>query len=57
MGKTLKIFRIESPDGEIHFVVEEPETREDYECLTDVCEIKKVSKEEATKPLLLLREE
>jgi len=55
--KILKILRIDSPDGETHFVVEEPETREDCECLADVREIKKISKDKASEPLLLFREE
>ena len=57
MVKILKILRIDSPDGETHFVVEEPETREDCECLADVREIKKISKDKASEPLLLFREE
>jgi hypothetical protein len=55
--KSLKVHRVDSPDGEIHLVIEETRAFEDSECFTDVAEIKKVSMEETSKPLLLLREE
>jgi hypothetical protein len=55
--KRLKVYRVDSPDGEIHLVLEEPQTSENCECFTDVAEIKKVSKTEAAKPLILFREE
>ena len=55
--KRLKVCRVDSSDGEIHLVIEETQTSEHYECLADVAEIKKVSKKEAAKPLVLLREE
>jgi hypothetical protein len=55
--KRIKMSRVDSPDGEIHFVLEEPQTFEECECITDVREIKEISKKEATKPLILFREE
>ena len=55
--KSLKVHRVDSPDGEIHLVIEETRAFEDSECFADVAGIKKVSREEASKPLLLLREE
>jgi hypothetical protein len=55
--KKLEVFRIDSLDGEIHLVLEEPQTSENCECFTDVAEIKKISKKEAAKPLVLFREE
>jgi hypothetical protein len=55
--KRLKIYRVDSPNGEIHLVIEETETSEHSECFTDVAEIKKVSRKEASKPLVLFREE
>ena len=55
--KRLKVHRVDSPDGEIHRVIEETRAFEDSECFVDVTEIKKVSREEASKPLVLLRKE
>ena len=55
--KSLKVHRVDSPDGEIHLVIEETRAFEDSECLADVAEIKKISREEASKPLVLLRKE
>jgi hypothetical protein len=55
--KRLKVHRVDSPDGEIHLVIEEIRAFEDSECFADVAEIKKVSREEASKPLVLLRKE
>jgi hypothetical protein len=55
--KRLKVHRVDSPDGEIHLVIEETRAFEDSECFADVAEIKKVSREEASKPLVLLRKE
>jgi len=57
MVKRMKVSRVDSPDGEIHFVLEEPQTFEECECITDVREIKEISKKETTKPLILFREE
>jgi len=55
--KRLRVYRVDSPDGEIHLVIEENQVCENSECFTDVAEIKKVSRKEADKPLVLLREE
>jgi len=58
--KCCKVHRVDSPNGEIHLVIDENSVSENSkcsECFTDVDEIKKVSKKEASKPLVLLREE
>jgi hypothetical protein len=55
--KSLKVHRVDSPDGEIHIIIEETLSFEDSECFADVAEIKKVTRKEAAKPLVLFREE
>ena len=55
--KRCRVYRVDSPDGEIHLVIEENKDSEKSECFTDIAEIKKASKNEAVKPLILLREE
>jgi hypothetical protein len=55
--KSLKVHRVDSPDGEIHLFIEETLAFEDSECFADVAEIKKVAREEAPKPLVLLRKD
>ena len=55
--KKLRVYRVDSPDGEIHFVIEETQASEHSECFTNVAEIKKISRTEAAKPLDLVREE
>jgi len=57
--KRLRACRVDSPDGEIHFVLEEPRASEYSECFkdSDVAEIKNISRKEAAKPLVLFREE
>jgi hypothetical protein len=55
--KRLSVYRVDSPDGEIHLVLEETEVAENCECFTNMVEIKKISKKEAAKPLDLVREE
>ena len=55
--KSLKVHRVDSPDGEIHLIIEETLSFEDSECFADVAEIKRISRREAVKPLLLFREE
>jgi hypothetical protein len=55
--KRLRVHRVDSPDGEIHLVIEENQVSENSECFTEVAEIKKASRKEAEKPLALLREE
>jgi hypothetical protein len=55
--KRLKVYRVDSPNGEIHLVIEETEVSENCECFTDMAEIKQVSRKDASKPLVLFREE
>ena len=57
--KRLRAHRVDSLDGEIHFVLEENQASEHSECFKDydATEIKKISKKEANKPLVLLRKE
>jgi hypothetical protein len=57
--KRLRACRVDSPDGEIHFVLEETQPSEHSERFkdSDAAEIKKISRKEATKPLVLFREE
>ena len=55
--KRLRVHRVDSADGEMHLVIEENHGSENCECLVDVVEIKKISRKEADKPLVLLREE
>jgi hypothetical protein len=55
--RRLKVFRVDSPGGEMHFVIEVTEVSENSECFVDITEIKKVAKKEAAKPLVLVREE
>ena len=46
-----KVVRVDSPDGEIHYVLQE--SLKDSEMV----EIKRISRKEAAKPLILFREE
>jgi hypothetical protein len=55
--RRLEVFRVDSPDSEIHFIIKEVHAVENSECLVDIAEIKKVAKKEASKPLILFREE
>jgi len=57
--KRLRACRVDSPNGEIHFVLEETQASEYSECFkdSDAVEIKKISRKEATKPLVLFRKE
>jgi hypothetical protein len=55
--KRLRVYRVDSPDGEIHLVIEETQGSGNSECFADVVEIKKISRKEAAKPLVLLRAE
>ncbi len=55
--KSCRVYRVDSPDGEIHLVIEETHASEPSECFVDVIKIKKISRKEAAKPLVLLREE
>ena len=57
--KKLRVCRVDTCNGEIHFIVEEnmnAECSEHFED-SDLDEIKIVSKREADKPLVLLRNE
>jgi len=57
--RRLRARRVDSLDGEIHFVLEEPQASEHSERFKDydADEIKKLSRKEAAKPLVLFREE
>jgi hypothetical protein len=55
--KSFKVHRVDSSDGEIHLIIEETRAIENSECFADMAEIKKVSREEASKPLVLFRKE
>ena len=57
--RRLRARKVDSANGEIHFILEEPQVCEYTERFKDydVIEIKKVTRKEATKPLVLLREE
>jgi hypothetical protein len=57
--KKLMVSRFDSSDGEIHFIMEEflqIELSESFKD-SDVAELKRISRKEAAKPLLLFREE
>ena len=57
--RRLRARKVDSANGEVHFILEEPQASEHSEHFEDydVGEIKKVSIKEAAKPLVLLREE
>ena len=57
--RRLRAYNVDSPNGEIHFVLEETQASEHSKCFKyyDEAEIKKISRKEATKPLVLFREE
>lgn len=55
--KKLAVYKVDSPDGEIHLVLEETRVSENFECFSDVVEIKKILRKEAAKPLVLFRAE
>jgi len=57
--RRLRARRVDSFDGEIHFVLGEPQASEHSECFKDynAAEIKKISRKEVIKPLVLFREE
>jgi hypothetical protein len=57
--KKLRVSRVDSSDGEIHFILEEFLSLEHSEYFkdSDVAEIKRISRKEAAKPLVLFREE
>jgi hypothetical protein len=57
--KRLRVNRVDSPDGEIHFILEEfqPSEHSEYFKDSDLTEIKRISRKEAAKPLILFRED
>ncbi len=57
--KRLRVNRVDSPNGEIHLILEEfqPSEHSEYFKDSDVAEIKRISRKEAAKPLVLFREE
>jgi len=57
--KKLRVNKVDSPNGEIHFILEEfqPSEHSEYFEDSDVTEIKRISRKEAGKPLVLFREE
>ena len=57
--RRLRARKIDSPNGEVHFILDEPQVSEHSERFRDydAAEIKKVSRKEASKPLALFREE
>jgi len=57
--KKMRAGRVDSSDGEIHFILEEFLHIERSECfkVSDMDEIKRVSRKEAAKPLALVRED
>jgi hypothetical protein len=57
--KRLKAYRVDSPNGEIHFVLKDAQSSEHTSNLKDseIAEIKRITRKEAEKPLILLREE
>ncbi len=57
--KKIRAVRVNSSDGEIHFILEEfvrTELSEHYKDF-DIAEIKRISRKEAPKPFLFFREE
>jgi hypothetical protein len=57
--KKFKANRVDSPNGEIHFILDELQLTEHSVYLKnpDLAEIKRLSRKEAAKPLILFREE
>ncbi len=57
--KNLKVVRVQSSDGELHFVLKESETYEGSLKFKkyDAAEVKEATMREASRPLLLIREE
>jgi hypothetical protein len=55
----LKAQRVDSSNGEIHFVLEDSQSYEHTSNLKDseIAEIKRTTRKEAEKPLMLMREE
>ena len=57
--KKLRVRKVELSDGDLHFVLDESSPLEESEYFRDseIAELKRISKEEAKKPLVLIREE
>jgi len=57
--KKLRVRKVNLSDGDIHFILDESLPLEDSEYFRDseVAELKRISREEAAKPLVLFREE
>ena len=58
--KEFKVNRVDSSNGEIHFIILEelqPTEHSDYLKNPDLAEIKRISRKEAAKPLILFRKE
>jgi hypothetical protein len=57
--KQLRVVRVDSNDGDTHFVFLDPRLSEKYQYVEDYdeSEVKKASKKEASKPLILNRAE
>ena len=57
--KRVRLIRVDSPNGEIHFVLQEHQLSDRSENIKDFGEVdaKRITKKEATKPLILVREE
>ena len=57
--KKLRANRVDSSNGGVHFILEEfqPSEHSEYFKDSDVTEIKRISRKEAAKPLILFREE
>ena len=55
----MKTHRVNSPNGEIHFILKESQSYEHGANLkaSEIAKIKKITRKEAEKPLILLREE
>lgn len=59
LTKPLRVVRVDSKDGDTHFVFLDPQLFEKYQYAQDYdeIEVKKASKKEASKPLILKRAE
>jgi hypothetical protein len=57
--KKLRVCKIDSPNGDIHFILEDPYASGHSQPLLDldIAAIRKISKKQASKPLVLFREE
>jgi hypothetical protein len=57
--KKLRVNRVDSHNGETRFILEEIQASERSELLTDfdMAEIKRISRKQAAKPLVLIRGE